>query len=347
MKDLILRSTSQESIFLRYAGVDPYHKKRGKFPSPLRVDHNPSCSFYRNTYSGKLYLKDWSTNKMYDCFSFVQEKYNVTFAVALQMIAKDFGITKSNGDLKISPPVITTSLSLMEQREQWNGITYKLNNEFSDFEIKYWEEYGISEHTLKLFNVFSVKSLFLDGKKIRSSTDGDPCFCYDYQNSNKFYSPFNKIKWLGSAKDSDIIGAEQLPEDVDVLILTKSQKDVMALYEYGYPAISLQGEGYRLKTSVKNQILEIVKLSGVKELVVLYDNDKTGVKSTVKILNELTNMISECNLKLKLSYFFVEEEFKDASGVIKSILSNKDNPDLTVNQYLYRKMNLRTKVYGT
>lgn len=345
MKDLILRTISQESIFQRYAGIDPFTKKRGKFSSPLRSDKTPSCSFYRNTYSGKLYMRDWSTDKMYDCFSFVQEKYNVTFAVALEMIAKDFGITKANGDLKITVPSVQVSLSAVEKREAWNGITYKLNKEFEEHELQYWAQYGITYRTLKTFNVYSVKALYIDGRKIRSSSSNDPCFCYDYKNSNKFYSPFNKLKWLGSAKESDIIGADQLSESTNVLVLTKSQKDVMCLYEYGYKAISLQGEGYRLKTGVKNQILEIIQQFSVKELVVLYDNDKAGIKGTVKILDELNSMISENELGIGLSYFFVEEEYKDVSEAVRSIILKKyQDEQYRIKSYIDSKFNNRTTI---
>lgn len=345
MKDLILRSTSQESIFYRYSGVDPLQKRKGKFKNPLRVDHNPSCSYYRNTYSGKLYMKDWSTEKTYDCFSFVQEKYNVTFAVALEMIAKDFGITKSNGNLNITVPPVQVSLSVREEKEKWNGITYKLNNEFTEHELAYWSEYGITYRTLKKFNVFSVKALYIDGRKVRSSTSGDPCFCYDYKNSNKFYSPYNKLKWLGSAKESDIIGADQLSENTDVLVLTKSQKDVMSLYEYGYKAISLQGEGYRLKAGIKNQILEIIEFFSVKELVVLYDNDQAGIKATVRVLNELNTMIADNNLNISLSYLFVDEEYKDVAGAIRSIILREyEDQEVRIVNYIRSRFSNRTTV---
>lgn len=345
MKDLILSKVSQEEIFRRY-GADPY--LRGKFRSPLRKDNNPSCSWYRRTYSGKIYLKDWSTDETIDCFAFVGKLYNESYSEVIQRIARDFGIVK-NGKVTIevtpknSPPPV--------ELDRWNGITFQLNKDFDDFELEYWSQYLITEETLEKFNVSSVKALYLDGRKVGASSLSEPCFCYDYKTSNKFYSPYSKLKWLGSAKTTDVIGEEQLGEDkIKKIILTKSQKDVMVLSELGLSAISFQGEGYRISVKLAKKLLALLQKHEVQEIIVLYDNDNAGVKGTVNILAELNKLVKEHDLKVNLSYKFLDPvegadvKIKDVSDLVAyevSKGSNKNYIEVLVRESLSR----RTFVY--
>jgi 5S rRNA maturation endonuclease (ribonuclease M5) len=325
MKDLILSKVSQEEIFRRYGGLDPY--KRGKFSNPLRKDTNPSCSWYRQTYSGKLYMKDWTTNESIDCFEFVKRLYNLSYSQVLQLIAKDFNIIR-NGKVTIQvKPKISVSEDT-EDTNKWNGITFTLNNNFTDSELNYWNKYLITEDTLQKFRVFSVKSLYVDSRKVRYSSDNEPCFCYDYKDSNKFYSPYSKVKWLGSAKATDIIGEEQLGEtSIKKIILTKSHKDVMVLSEFGIPAISLQGEGYRLSAKLKTKLLTLLQKHAVQEIIVLYDNDNAGTKATVNILAELNKMSKENNLEITLSYKFLDntDSVKDISDFVANEVEKNSN----------------------
>ena len=94
-------------------------------------------------------------------------------------------------------------------------------------------------------------------------------YAFRFKNRYKIYSPYEeKNKWLSNTRKTDIQGYNQLPYKGEHLIITSSLKDVMCLYELGYPAIALQSE---------MQIPEEKLISELKSrfttIDVLYDND--------------------------------------------------------------------------
>ena len=64
----------------------------------------------------------------------------------------------------------------------------------------------------------------------------------------------------------------------DYIIITKSLKDVMALYEFNIPAIAPCSENLFLTDFQFNKIKD-----KFKHIYLLYDNDLPGVKATNKI----------------------------------------------------------------
>lgn len=69
-----------------------------------------------------------------------------------------------------------------------------------------------------------------------------------------------------------IQGLRQLPQNNDLIIVTKSYKDVMSLYELGISAIATQGESMILKKGEYNYIKNRCKYVGFNG-----DWDRTGI----------------------------------------------------------------------
>lgn len=86
-KELILNNFSEEQIFEHY-GV-PIQK--GLFCSKLRNDSHPTVSLYRNK-SGRLIAHDFGDGSSRDCFAYVQALFDVSYYMALQIVANDFGL---------------------------------------------------------------------------------------------------------------------------------------------------------------------------------------------------------------------------------------------------------------
>ena len=86
----------------------------------------------------------------------------------------------------------------------------------------------------------------------------------------KIYQPFSEnYKWINNHNNSIWQGWTQLPESGDNLIITKSLKDVMALYEVAkLPAIAMQSENMLPKRHVFEQLN-----TRFKAIELLYDND--------------------------------------------------------------------------
>lgn len=73
-------------------------------------------------------------------------------------------------------------------------------------------------------------------------------------------------------------GAKQLPKEDDVLVITKSLKDVMTLYSLGITAIAPNSENLFLTESQFSKLK-----SRFKRIIVFYDNDLTGIHNMNKI----------------------------------------------------------------
>ena len=111
-KELLLEHNNEETYMAYYLGIPI---KKGLFVSPLRVDHEPTCSFYRGR---QLYFKDFATG---ECLSFenvVMKKYGCNYHEALKIIATDFGIIDGSKP-KIVPiqPIFKKEKKTIAQRQ--------------------------------------------------------------------------------------------------------------------------------------------------------------------------------------------------------------------------------------
>lgn len=82
-----------------------------------------------------------------------------------------------------------------------------------------------------------------------------------------------------------IQGSKQLPKDGDFIVVTKSLKDVMALYEFGITAIAPNSENLFLTEA------QYIKLQNrFKDIYLLYDRDLPGVKAANKIRKQFKDL---------------------------------------------------------
>ena len=83
---------------------------------------------------------------------------------------------------------------------------------------------------------------------------------------------------MGNKSLDFIFGYDQLPESGFQLIITGGEKDVLTLSSLGYNAISLNSETSSLSQRIADELI-----TRFKEIVVLYDIDETGLKSSEKL----------------------------------------------------------------
>ena len=103
----------------------------------------------------------------------------------------------------------------------------------------------------------------------------------------KIYRPFSEVRFLygGSLPDNYCFGLEMLPAKGDTLFITGGEKDVLSLISKGFNAICFNSETSNIPQSI------IKKLSyRFKHIVLLYDTDKTGLESSAKHLQQLSNL---------------------------------------------------------
>ena len=276
-KDLLLSKFSEETIFCHYLGINSISKKLIR--NTTRNDKNPTCGFYKNG-NGTLILHDFATGEYFNCFSYVMKTYHCNYHEALDIIASDFGLINHNN--KPAPTIRHVPTFKNEE----NKITYIQieMGKFDEQDLKWWGSFGITEKTLNKYRVFSCKSVFLNGNLVSQRAQHNLIYGYYFGKKDgieqwRIYFPKRKeMRFMGNVSTKTIQGYKQLPKEGKLLVITKSMKDVMLLYELGIPAIAPNSE----TQFVSDKMLEELH-TRFKYIVLLYDNDLTGVTFTNKI----------------------------------------------------------------
>jgi DNA primase len=149
-------------------------------------------------------------------------------------------------------------------------------------------------------------------------------YAYKIDDKFKIYRPFNTkyTKWRANVTTENIQGLKQLPKGQrNLLIITKSLKDVMVLYKMGYDAVSPSSE----TTFLPTKILDKLKKK-YKHILILYDRDRTGMLKARTYSKEYG-----------LDAFFVNKKFnsKDISDAVANCGFDavKEWLDKTLNKY--------------
>lgn len=291
--DYILSKVSEYDIYAHYLGQ---FKVGAIYNSPFRKDKNPSFGIYYSKRTKQLLFKDHGTGECGNVVKFVSLYTGLTnYNDILKDIIKQLNITT---DTKLD-----SSKQYIPSSETVIGI---VRQKFTPTDINYWSQFNISEKTLKKFNVNSIKYYLCNGIVKGIYKEDNPMYAYKVYNNFKIYRPLadKYTKWRNNLTEYDIQGYAQLPSKGDTLIITKSMKDVMCLYEMGIPAISPSSES----TFIPNDILEGLK-KRFKRIIILFDRDKAGVKYLRKM-----------SLKTGLEGLLVHKKFKakDISDAIKA-----------------------------
>lgn len=315
-KELIESKISQETLISNYYGVPI---KKGLFCAKHRTDSHPTCCYYKR--NGRIYIKDFGSDYYGDWIYVVEQKFNCNYYDALAIAANDFDIQKiphlNKNKVKIS------NESLSENKQSIIRVEIR---DFQQYELDWWNKFGISLQTLKKFRVFSCKNIWINDHIIHLETNNQLVFGYyggikDGIEQWKLYWPNNKkYKWLSNRDSSQLQGARMLPKSGgDLIIIQKSLKDVMLLYEFGIPSVAPNSENVFLSDE------KLMKLkSKFKRIIVWYDNDAPGKAYLEKIKKEHP----------ELDYFYIPEDFKekDFSDFYKKY--GKDEATKFLNKYI-------------
>lgn len=276
-KELILSKFSEEQLMEYYLNIPV---KKGLVRSPLREDKRPTCSFFRNN-KGTLMFKDFATGQCLDIFSIVQQIFRCNYFEALRIIANDFGIIQSK-TLQKNPGKINENPIKIEDKEI-SKIQVEIQD-FTELELKWWAKYGITPEILKKFNVYSCKHVFLNDQLFAKSQQHCPIFGYYGKKYHglelwKIYFPKRtNYRFIGNYPSKKLQGYDNLPKSGKICVITKSQKDVMALYAYGIPACAPNSE-----TIIPSEFIINDLTSRFEHVFALWDNDRTGVTFLNKI----------------------------------------------------------------
>lgn len=303
-------STSIEKVNDLYSDFDIAHKYLGitcapeVINSPLRQDNNPSLGLFINNRTNSLWFKDFGSGEKGSLYDLLARMWNVSKDKVYKRILED-----------MPAPALIRKHEAKVYRKSAGKVEVRVR-EWRDYDIAYWDSYGISLPWLKFGEIYPISHIIIT-KNGHSYPIPAEKYAYVYVErkdgivSFKIYQPYSKeYKWM-SKHDSSVWDLwTKIPEKGDKLIITSSRKDALTIWSNtGIPALSLQGEGYIPKEHVVQQLKD-----RYNKVYVLYDNDFQSEENHGRMYGK---MIAE---KFNVTQIEIPEKWKskDPSDLVKN-----------------------------
>lgn len=316
LKDL-LDKVSDYDIYSYYLG--PIKPKR-LVNSPLRPDDKiPSFAIFPSK-TGDLLFKDHGTGEAGNALKFIKLYRGITTREEMERELLKI--------VKRVNPNLTAQKAVRNAENASETIIGIVRQPFTEVDKQYWKQFHISLDTLRRYNVFSIK-YFLCNNIVRGIyNESSPMYAYKVYDKFKIYRPLASkyTKWRTNLTIRHIQGLEQLEDNGNLLIITKSLKDVMCLREMGYSAIAAASE----TTFIPDDIMKSLKEKW-KHIVILYDRDSAGIQNARKYSKQYG-----------LDAIFVHKKFKakDVSDAVKA------NGFVVVKDWLTKTVERYDKLYN-
>lgn len=274
----VLGRVSEADILYHYFGIT-------EIPcvvcSPLRKEKNPSFGFHTSN-GKKIHWIDYATNERGSTFDLLKQAWNITYTECLNKVYNDL-VTKAPTSLK------QTFCNVYSKHKHTSNVELQCRiRDWKDYDIAYWESYGISLPWLKWAEVYPISHKIVIKNGIRHLF-GCAKLAYAFvehkenKTTIKIYQPLNKqYKWANGHDSSVISLWSKIPKTGDKVIVCSSLKDALCIScQLKIPAIAVQGEGY----DISNTAIKELK-SRYKKVYISFDTDGPGILNTKRIANK-------------------------------------------------------------
>lgn len=271
-EEQLLKFIEEEEIILHYYGT---LKRNTLLPCPFKLEKTPS--FYISYLEGRIKWRRFGiVERPQSPIELVMRLYNIPKQVAIQKIFKELVlVSRPNRDVEI------TKLRAGYTDEISFSVEY---DNLKDFELLYFQNYNIQKESLEYFEVYGCRRAMINGYLFCKSKASDPAFIYlNGPESWSVYRPLSdpSLRHRKYNIRNHLMGYSQLPDQGEILIITKSMKDILVFNELDYPAISPHSE----RIYINQQVLEGLK-NRFERIIVCYDNDDTGIQASIKFTQE-------------------------------------------------------------
>lgn len=300
-----LRPTSKKELYELIDSYDIFRHFFGEFEeskkyiSPLRIEND--ASFQIDQYEGEWVYRDFGKrNEPRSAVQFVMELEDLNYRDAVELIYEKLKDTSKAPD------------TVPEKKERVKPASVRYSKKLTKYEIDYFSLGGITHETLLHFKTYSCKELWYDGNILAMTSPTKPLVVYMFANNIwKSYGPYHDKakKFFSWNVNNHIQGYDLLPDNGHVLFITKSYKDVMVLYELGFPAIAPHSEGANIDPWLVDELQ-----SRFRYIYVFFDNDKTGIETSTLITD--IYKLYYCNVPHNLNT--ITKPTKDPFDVVKN-----------------------------
>ena len=271
----ILQRVTEADIVSHYFGVN---KIPCVIKSPLREDKNPSFGFYTLDQK-KIYWVDYSTNERGGVFDLLMRVMNCSYTDCLEHV---YNSLVKNSNIKVT--TIQPNIHNFYKYKDNIKLECKIRD-WKDYDIAYWESYGITLKWLKWAEVYPISHKIIN-KYGKRNLFGAAKLAYAFiehkenHTTIKIYQPFcKKYKWSNGHDGSVISLWSKIPKTGDKLIICSSLKDALCIScQLAIPTLAVQGEGYNISDTAINNLK-----SRYKKIYVSFDTDTPGILNTKRL----------------------------------------------------------------
>jgi hypothetical protein len=255
-------SVDSISIWKRYI---PEIELDRNISSPLRYgDSDPSFRIYQT--SKGLKFIDFGTGNKGSIIDLVQQLKGISSLDACKdILGNDY-----------RPSIIMSNTHIPKKERKSKTVLVKTRIPDKE-DLRIWNEWGITPDTLIRFNVHPVEKVWLKGDNGLMMI---PCktrsYGYAFPDGWKIYRPFEKtMRFISGIKEHQ--GIHLLPDKGEILVIQKSYKDVMFMYECGFYSFAPNSESIIVTDELINSIRPKFKY-----IFIWGDNDEQGKKFCTK-----------------------------------------------------------------
>lgn len=276
----IISKVSEADILSYYLGIN---EVPCVINSPLRQDKKPSFGLYSRD-GTRIFYTDLSTGEKGGLFDLLSQIWNKSYNEVLYKVYSDIPKFSLND-------TITNSINTIKTINNYNKDTdlqCKVR-EWRNYDIEYWESYGISLQWLKYAEVYPIshKIVIKNGNSFIFKAD-KYAYAYVEHKENKvtlkIYQPFNTegYKWSNKHDSSVISLWTKVPQSGEIICICASLKDALCLWaNTGIPSIAIQGEGYSISNTAINELKR-----RFNKVFILLDNDEAGIINGKKLAEQ-------------------------------------------------------------
>jgi len=259
----LLSFVDEYTLFCHYLEFEP--EIRCNYLSPLRGDdETPSFGIFPSRkFEREYFWKDsGGRGDSGDIYKLVRLLYGYQYNWE--------AVAKIKSDFNLGAPVEAREKIVRVAASHRSNADYRVRSKaFQPEDLQFWNQFNIGQSTLEYYRTSPLYCYWLTSKS-RTPLFPRQSYVYRIYDRYQLYFPFNEkgSKFRNDLEESYVMGMQQLKFQSDTLVITKSYKDVMCLYSYGYEAVSPRSEN----TPMPNQFFDWAN-THYKRVLVLFDND--------------------------------------------------------------------------
>jgi len=300
MKEDVLSKISEYDIFRYYIGRD--FKLGVAMLSPFREEKHASFNVFMSD-KGKMLFKDFGyaseKESIGDCFDLVKRIYNVNFHEAVNIIKSDFNLQENKIERRTKYSEIIIKKEPIEKQQPVNfEVDYHDKKISFEILLAFFKDYTIGSISSFIYSLIEkdyirtashIRFVSRQNHNIEIKHKKDsPIFVYKYNNEKvRFYRPNQKrLKHFGNIPGDEFFlqNYYEVCDKVDFFIITGGQKDAITLNVLMSNSFATcnGSESSEINYNYITDQYISGKLTN-DNVIVFYDDDKVGLKNSIKI----------------------------------------------------------------